>query len=198
MGEKKIGVIRIDWLNKQIEFSPNIKINFKKSNPIEKTKDVVETIIKFEIENNELDLEKYQKYISNEDKLVYDEPLNIGSPWYLRLQRDDVEQISGEIPFSSSSGGVTPLTQPEQKKGSFLSPPPKLEKSSEAQDQLEGDLGKDEAQIKYFESQITSINNIIQNLDKKFRMGSISLEEYLEKKNFLTEKMESIVRNLKK
>ena len=48
-------------------------------------------------------------------------------------------------------------------------------------------------QIIALEQQLTSIQKMVQNLDENFSAGTIDQEAYLKKKNFLAEKMGTLM-----
>ena len=168
MTKKKIGAIKIDFFNMRAEFSPNIKITSKKSQSITGGDDVEEVILKFEIESNDMDTPEYKAYSLSSDSVEDDEPFDLDNPWY----KEKGEAISKEKPTKS------PEPEPKEE-------PSETPVSKETQEK-----------ITQLETQVESLNKMIQRLDKNFQEGGISQEEYAKKKNYLGQKLGTLMGQL--
>ncbi|MHA1272532.1 MAG: hypothetical protein ACTSQP_06435 [Promethearchaeota archaeon] len=190
--KRRIGKIKVDFFNMRIEFSPNIEIISKKSQSITGGDEIEEVIISFEVMNNisEKTEPKYKTYVLSADEIEDDEPFDPNNPWY-KLEGIELEIVKQDaIPDEPSSVSTHPVAPtpsttisqstpsvPETKEASTLSP-------------------EKQEKISQIEKQIASLNNMISNLDKNFSSGGISQEEYLKKKNFLAEKLGTLMGQL--
>ncbi|MHA1291479.1 MAG: hypothetical protein ACTSQJ_02295 [Promethearchaeota archaeon] len=179
MTKKRIGAIKVDWFNLRVEFSPNIEVISKKSQSITGGDDIEETILKFEIASDNMDKPHYKTYILEKDNIEDDEPLDLDNPWY----KDTSGMSSAKISSSKTSAPtIASASSPQTIKPSIS-------------DKKAPDPAKAQ-KVKQLEQQIASINKMIQNIDNSFQGGTLTQEEYLKKKNFLGEKLGTLMGQL--
>jgi len=176
MAKRKIAAIKVDWFNMRLEMSPNIDVVSKKSQSITGGDDIEETIIKFEVISDKMDVPKYKTYILESDSIEDDEPFDEDNPWYLDTSGEQAVTATKKKPKTTPAPAPTPApaATPAPISAPVVTP-------------------ENQEKIKQLEDQIASINNMITNLDNNFQSGGITQEEYLKKKNFLAEKMGALM-----
>jgi hypothetical protein len=185
--KRRIGKIKVDFFNMRVEFSPNIEILSKKSANISGGSDIEEVTLSFEMMNNITPNTKpeYKTYVLSTDEIEDDEPFDLKEPWYrlegteLQIVKQDTLPDSGGAPMATSAPSSAPALTPAP------TPAPAPIKSP-------GDTKK----IQDLEQQIASIQNMVNNLDNSFSSGSLAQDEYLKKKNFLAEKLGTLMGQL--
>ncbi len=207
MAKKKIGAIKVDWLNQRIEFSPNTDIVFKKSQSITGGSGIEETIITFEVISEKIEQSKYKTYIMESDNFIDDEPIDENDAWYTVISEEKTLQPSKKASVEKPAAKKAPeppkkqVPAPEPVKkpspiptpapASTIAPAPKFTPTSQpSAKQLSPETQK---QIGQLESQITQITGMIQKLDEGFSKGTINQEEFLKKKSFLGEKLGTLM-----
>jgi len=183
MAKKRIGKLKIDWFNMRLEFSPNITVISKKSQSITGGDDIEEVILEFEIFSDKIQPGDpvYQTYVLGTDAIEQDEPFDLDEPWY--------KVISGDAPVVKKKEAPKPTPAPEPTTAPAPAPAP-------APEPAKTESPEDLKQILALEQQIGSIQKMVQNLDANFSSGSIDQEAYLKKKNFLAEKMGTLMGQL--
>lgn len=185
MAKKRIGKLKIDWFNMRLEFSPNINVLSKKSQSITGGDDIEEVVLEFEIFSDKIQPGDpvYQSYVLGTDAIEQDEPFDLDEPWY--------KVIAGEAPIISKKGEPAPTPTPAPAPASEPAPAPEptpVPAQTESSENLQ--------QILALEQQLASIQKMVQNLDANFSSRSIEQDAYLKKKNFLAEKMGTIMGQL--
>ncbi len=220
MAKKKIGAIKVDWLNQRIEFSPNTEIVFKKSQSITGGSGIEETTITFEVISEKIEQNKYKTYVLESDNFIDDEPIDENDAWYTIISEEKESQSSKKgssvksvakpipepvkktAPAPEPAKKTTPLPEPVKKPAptpsptpaSTITPAPKLIPTPQPSGkQLSPEIQK---QITQLETQITQINVMIQKLDDSFSKGTVNQEEFLKKKGFLGEKLGALMGQL--
>ncbi len=185
--KRRIGKIKVDFFNMRVEFSPNIEIISKKAENISGGSDKEEVTISFELMGNLGPNTKpeYKTYILSHDDIADDEPFDLKNPWY-KLQGTELEIIKQDA-LPDGQAVSTPAAKPIANVAAVMKPKaaPVLGKSPEVMKKIE-DL----------EKQIASLQNMINNLDSGYTAGTIAQDEYLRKKNFLGEKLGTLMGQL--
>ena len=185
--KRRIGKIKVDFFNMRVEFSPNIEIISKKAENISGGSDMEEVTISFEIMGNIGPNTKpeYKTYILSHDDIADDEPFDLKNPWY-NLQGTEL-QIVQQDALPDGEATFTPAPKPVADVSSVIKakPEPITVKSPE-----------DMRKIQDLEKQIASIQKMINNLDSGYTSGTVAQEEYLRKKNFLGEKLGTLMGQL--
>ena len=183
--KRRIGKIKVDFFNMRVEFSPNIEIVSKKSQSITGGDEPEEVVISFEVMNNISPSTKpeYKAYVLSEDELQDDEPFDLDDPWY-KLEGMELEIVKQEALPDSGGASGTP-SQPAAPASTAPAPPSPTTTPAAS--------SKDSAKVAQLEKQLDSLKNMITSLDQNFQDGKISQEEYLKKKNFLAEKMGTLM-----
>ena len=166
MTDKKIGAIKIDFLNSRVEMSPNMKILKKEAQSITDSGENEEVVLFFEINTNDISQKEYQAYSLFKDEVEDDEPFDLDNPWY----KDE------SVPIPASKGAGIKKTEPTPAKETSA---PKSEKTTPGLQKLQAKL--------------TPLKNMIAKLDQQFKEGKIEQEAFLKKKDFLAQKMGTLM-----
>jgi hypothetical protein len=164
--DKKIGAIKIDFLNSRVEMSPNMKILKKEAQSITDSGENEEVVLFFEINTNDMSQKEYQAYSLFKDEVEDDEPFDLNKPWY----KDE------SVPIPASTGAGIKKAEPTPAKEMSS---PKSEKTSPGLQKLQAKL--------------TQLKNMIAKLDQQFKEGKIEQDAFLKKKNFLAQKMGTLM-----
>ncbi|MFO8019507.1 MAG: hypothetical protein R6U96_12850 [Promethearchaeia archaeon] len=174
MSNKKIGAVKIDFLNSRIEMSPNMKILKKKAQSITDSDENEEVTIFFEIEDNDLTKTEYKAYSLFKDEIDDDEPFDLENPWY----KDE------SVAVPNSGNASTPKKEPEPQPEPKKEPEPQPEPTS--------------PEIQKLQAKLTKIKNMITELDQKFKEGKIEQKAFLKKKDYLSQKAGSLMGQIEK
>jgi hypothetical protein len=182
--KRRIGKIKVDFFNMRVEFSPNIEIISKKAENISGGSDKEEVTISFEIMGNITPNTKpeYKTYILSQDDIADDEPFDLKNPWY-KLEGLE-QQIAKQDALPDGEAVSTPAPKPVSDVAAVMKPKPTPITTKSPEDMRK---------IQDLEKQISSLQNMISNLDSGFTSGNITQEEYLRKKNFLGEKLGTLM-----
>jgi len=183
MAKKRIGKLKVDFFNMRIEFSPNINILSKKSQSITGGDDIEEVIIEFEVFSDKIQPGEpvYQTYVLESDAIEQDEPFDLDDPWY--------KAEGGGAPTVTKKKESAPAPTPAP------APAPELV-STPAPETTKVESPENLKQILALEQQLASIQKMVQNLDATFSSGGIEQDAFLKKKNFLAEKMGTLMGQL--
>jgi hypothetical protein len=110
---------------------------------------------------------EYQAYSLFKNEIEDDEPFDLDNPWY----KDD----SITIPATSDT------------------PAPKKEESAPAKEPTAPESQTPSPELQKLQAQLTKIKNMVSNLDQQFQNGEIEQEAYLKKKDFLAQKMGTLM-----
>jgi len=172
----------------RVEFSPNIEILSKKSENISGGSDVEEVTISFELMGNITPETKpeYKTYILSHDDIADDEPFDLKNPWY-KLEGSELEIVKQDALADGQAIPSAPTTTP------LADPMSVMKKVAASSTGRSPEVIK---KIQDLEQQIASIQKMIENLDSGYTSGTINQEEYLRKKNFLGEKLGTLIGQL--
>jgi hypothetical protein len=174
--------IKIDWLNMRVEFSPNSKIIAKVNKSATGGSEIDKTI--FEIDANPVyESKKYQTYSVDNDKFDYDDvdPQDDTTTWWREfIDASGSQQQTFSQPVIQSN---TSNIKQSSTVTSIPAPPP-------------AKSGANELEKKKIEAQIDSIQKMVTQLDESFNKGKIDQDSFLKKKEFLGNKLGSLMGEL--
>ena len=185
--KRRIGKIKVDFFNMRVEFSPNIDIISKNAQNISGGSDMEEVTLSFEIMGNIGPNTKpeYKTYILSHDDIADDEPFDLTNPWY-QLEGTE-KQIVQQDALPDGEATITPSAKPVANVSSVMKAKPAP---------ITGKTPEEMQKIQDLEKQIASLQNMISNLDSSYTSGSVAQDEYLRKKNFLGEKLGTLMGQL--
>ncbi|MGV9172392.1 MAG: hypothetical protein ACOC44_02045 [Promethearchaeia archaeon] len=172
MSDKKIGAIKIDFLNSRLEMSPNMKVLKKKAQSITDSDENEEVVLFFEIENNDMSKTEYKAYSLFKDEIEDDEPFDLDNPWY----KDE------SVANATTSTDATSSEKP--KAVSKKEPEPKPKPAS--------------PELQKLQVKLNQIKDMIAELDQKFQDGKIEQDAYLKKKDYLAQKAGTLMGQIEK
>lgn len=163
-----MGAIKIDFLNSRVEMSPNVKILKKEAQSITDSGENEEVVFFFEIDTNDMSQKEYQAYSLFKDEVEDDEPFDLDNPWY----KDE------SVPIPASPAAEERKTEP--------APAPAKETSTSKSEKTSPGLQK-------LQAKLTQLKNMITKLDQQFKEGKIEQEAFIKKKDFLAQKMGTLM-----
>ncbi|MBD3354032.1 MAG: hypothetical protein GF364_21295 [Candidatus Lokiarchaeota archaeon] len=161
--------IKVDWMNMRVECAPNIKV-------IDINTENDRSTILMEI-TNEYDEKEYPVFILSKEKVEMEEPFD-----------DDDRFWKGFIAPSGATGASSaPAPQQNVVKPPSMNNAPASTSSASAADEVEK---------RKLQAQMDSIQKMVNKLDKQFENGQLNQETYLKKKQFLAQKLGSLMGKL--